>query len=118
MEHVYLGPSYSKNGRPSLPPVRGHPNAPQWKLIDDAPEYIADILARPIRSWFQGRWSVCRSACIWVGRRSSGLPECAGVADRINRADQVPERWRPFCPSMLGHRPRRRCWVLITHRRS
>lgn len=98
MEHVYLGPSYSNED--IIAACARHSAQPQWKLIDDAPEYIADILAdgNPV-AWFQGRMEFGPRAL--GGRSIIGCPSVKGVADRINAQIKLRERWRPFCPSML-----------------
>ncbi len=98
MEHVYLGPSYSNEE--IIAACSRHVHNPQWTLIDDAPEYIADILAEgnPV-AWFQGRMEFGPRA--FGGRSILGCPSSAGVVDRINAQINFRERWRPFCHSML-----------------
>ncbi|MDR1367391.1 MAG: carbamoyltransferase, partial [Candidatus Accumulibacter sp.] len=54
MEHVYLGPEYSNED--VIAACARHPAMPRWKKLDNAPEYVAGLLAEgsPV-AWFQGR---------------------------------------------------------------
>jgi len=98
LNHVYLGPSYSN--QQIIAACAQHPRQPQWQLIEQVPERIAQILADgyPV-AWFQGRMEFGPRAL--GGRSIIGCPSVKGVADRINEQIKFRERWRPFCPSML-----------------
>jgi carbamoyltransferase len=98
MEHVYLGPAYSNED--VIAACTRHPEKPTFKLLENVPEYIAEVLAEgnPV-AWFQGRMEFGPRAL--GGRSIIGCPSVAGVADRINAQIKFRERWRPFCPSML-----------------
>ncbi|WP_417316108.1 carbamoyltransferase C-terminal domain-containing protein [Cycloclasticus pugetii] len=80
MEHVFFGPSYSNEG--IIAASAGNPNQPQWKLVDNAPEYIVDILAEgnPV-AWFQGRMKSSPRAL--GGRSILGCPSVAGMSGHI-----------------------------------
>jgi len=98
MQHVYLGPRYSNEE--CIAACQAHPARPEWRRIDDAPQYAARLLSEgnPL-AWFQGRMEFGPRA---LGNRSIlGCPSISGVADRINAQIKYRERWRPFCPSML-----------------
>jgi len=97
LTHVYLGPSYSN--QQIIAACMQHPGQPQWQLIEQVPERIAQILAdgHPV-AWFQGRMEFGPRAL--GGRSIIGCPSVKGVADRINEQIKFRERWRPFCPSM------------------
>lgn len=98
MEHVYLGPSFTNEE--VIAACAKHPNAPQWKKVDNVCERIAKILAdgNPV-AWMQGRMEFGPRAL--GGRSILGCPSVKGVADKINEQIKFRERWRPFCPSML-----------------
>ena len=98
LRHVYLGPSYSTGE--CVEAARRHPGRPVWRVIDDAPERGARIVAdgHPL-AWFQGRMEFGPRA---LGCRSIlGRPDIKGMSDRINEQIKYRERWRPFCPSIL-----------------
>ena len=98
MEHVYLGPSYSNEQ--CIAACKAHEQNPEFELIENVPEYIAQVLAdgNPV-AWLQGRMEFGPRAL--GGRSILGCPSIPGVADRINAQIKYRERWRPFCPSML-----------------
>lgn len=98
MEHVYLGPSYTNEQ--CVEACKAHAGNPSYKLIENVPGTIAEILAdgNPV-AWFQGRMEFGPRAL--GGRSIIGCPSVEGVADRINEQIKFRERWRPFCPSML-----------------
>ncbi|WOD12210.1 carbamoyltransferase C-terminal domain-containing protein [Pseudomonas sp. NyZ704] len=98
MENVYLGPKYSNED--VIAACVSHLDRPQWQLIEDAPEYIADILAEghPV-AWFQGRMEFGPRA---MGNRSIlGCPSVVGIVGRIKSQLKVCVPWRPFNSSML-----------------
>ncbi len=98
LEHVYLGPSYTSEE--CIEACKKHPGKPFWKIIGNAPETAAKILAEgsPV-AWFQGRMEFGPRA---LGNRSIlGDPSRPGIAERINSQIKYRERWRPFCPSIL-----------------
>jgi carbamoyltransferase len=100
MTHVYLGPSFSNEQ--VIEACRAHAGKPVFELLEDVPSQVAALLAQgnPV-AWFQGRMEFGPRA---LGARSIlGCPSIEGVADRINEQIKFRERWRPFCPSMLGH---------------
>jgi carbamoyltransferase len=99
MEHVYLGPAWTS--QEVIAACTAHSGKPRWRKLDDVPAETARLLVagNPV-AWFQGRMEFGPRAL--GGRSILGCPSSPGVADRINRQIKFRERWRPFCPSMLG----------------
>ena len=99
LQHVYLGPAYTSAVCEQALVARAE--VVHWRRMDDPAERVADLLVKghPV-AWFQGRMEFGPRAL--GGRSILGCPSVRGVADTINAQIKFRERWRPFCPSMLG----------------
>ena len=99
MKHVYLGPEFSNQ---EIEQVIKKSNFP-FKYESNICQVTADLLSKgEIVGWFQGRMEWGPRA---LGNRSIlGNPFLKGTADKINALIKFREKWRPFCPSILGER--------------
>ena len=99
MQHVYLGPGYTNEM--CMEACRSHAENPMFKLVGNIVERTAELLVRgqPV-AWCQGRMEFGPRAL--GGRSILGCPSFEGIADKINEQIKFRERWRPFCPSILG----------------
>jgi len=98
MEHVFLGPSYTREE--CIAACESHPEKPAFEIVENVAETAARILneGNPL-AWCQGRMEFGPRAL--GGRSILGCPSFVGIADRINEQIKYRERWRPFCPSIL-----------------
>lgn len=97
MDTAYLGPEYSSSEiRTTLDTFRI-----PYEECKDIEERVAELLAKgTMVGWMQGRMEYGPRA---LGNRSIlGSPAFPEMADTINERVKFREKWRPFCPSILG----------------
>ncbi|MDK2869855.1 MAG: carbamoyltransferase [Pyrococcus sp.] len=98
MEHVYLGPSYSKSEVEEEVNKEGL----EWEEVDDVPSFVADMLEEgKIVGFFQGKMEYGPRA---LGNRSIlADPRDENVKEKLNIALKR-DVFQPFAPSILEER--------------